>query len=93
MGLAGQMGFTYALVGYESVGQMYDAFSSSERYQILSFFDLIAGPWAASEAIRALRDRNIEAFAALHYGNRQAARQASTIRALLTDLADLRPIA
>jgi hypothetical protein len=88
--LAGQMGFACARVGYESVGQMYGDFFSHERTQILACFDLIGGPWAASAAIRSLRDRNIESSAALPYGKHQAARQASIIRALMTDSAGLR---
>jgi len=32
---SGHLGFNYGLVGYDSAAQMFDAFSSSERYQVL----------------------------------------------------------
>ena len=76
------MGFNYAVIGYESVGQMFDAFSGGERYHILGFFDLISGPSASSRRLKALQAQDFDAFAALHYGSRQAARYGSTIRSL-----------
>jgi hypothetical protein len=82
MGLARMMGFARPAIGYESVGQMFDAFSSSERYQLLAVFDLIAGPLADSRQVHALRKQDFEGFAALHFGGSQAARYGSTMRGL-----------
>ena len=73
MGLAQMMGFSYALIGYESVDQMFDAFSSSERYQVYAVFDAIAGPAADPRQLEALGNKDFDTFAALHYGTGQAA--------------------
>jgi hypothetical protein len=82
LGLARMMGASFAAAGYESVGQMFDAFASSERYQIFALFDLIAGPSALSRQIHALREHDFDTFAALHYGGRQAARYGSLLASL-----------
>ena len=76
------MGFNYAAIDYESVGQMFDAFSSGERYQIFAVFDLIAGKDGDSRQLAALREKDFDLFASLHYGNRQAARYGSLLRGL-----------
>lgn len=91
LGLAGMMGFSYASIGYESAGQMFDAFSSSERYQVFAVFDLIAGSSAQSRQLEALQDQDLLAFAALHYGSRQAARYGSVIRSLVQAFQALNP--
>lgn len=82
MGLARMMGFNYAAVGYESVGQMFDAFKSGERYHIFAAFDLIAGQDADSRQLAALREKDFDVFASLHYGSKQSARYGSMIRSL-----------
>jgi hypothetical protein len=79
MGLAQTMGFNYEAAGYESVGQMYDAFSSGERYQIFAVFDLITADF---RQLKALRDKDFDVFAALHYGSNRAARVGTLIRSL-----------
>jgi hypothetical protein len=76
------MGFTFATIGYESAGQMFDAFSSSERYQIFAVFDLIAGPDANTRRLTALRRNDLGSFAALQVGNNQAAKYSSLLHAL-----------
>ncbi len=91
LGLAQMMGLNYAAIGYESVGQMFDALASSERYQILAVFDLIAGPSAHSRQLEALQDQDLLAFAALHYGNRQAARYGSVVHSLFQAFQELNP--
>jgi hypothetical protein len=80
MGFPGISGAAYDLLGYESAGQMFDAFATGERYQLLGHFDLIAGPNAASRRVEALRQGDLEAFATLHYGPRQAALHATILR-------------
>ena len=92
MGRPKMMGFNCAVIGYESVGQMFDAYSSSERYHLLGFFDLISESSADSRQLQALRDKDFDTFAALHYGSRQAARYASMIRNLLEAFQKLIPI-
>ncbi len=91
MGLAQMMGFNYATIGYESVEQMFDAFSSGERYQLLAVFDFIAGRSARSRQVDALRDQDFQTFAALHYGGKQAARYGATIRGLYEAFQGLKP--
>ena len=62
------------------------------RTQKCAFLDLLAGPWAESDAIQALREGDIEAFAALHYDNCQAARRASAVRGLRATFEGLSPM-
>jgi len=92
MGCPQTMGFNYEAAGYASVGQMFDAFSSSERYHILGFFDLIGGPSATSWQLQALRAQDLHAYAALHCGSAQAAKQGSVIRGLLEAFQNLKPV-
>jgi hypothetical protein len=89
MGLAEMIGFNFATMGYESAGQMFDAFSSSERYQIFALFDLIAGPDADTRRLAALQRKDLDAFATLHYGNNQAAKYSSILLGLYQAFQDL----
>ena len=91
LGLARMMGFNHAAIGYESVGRMFDALSSSERYQVFAVFDLIAGPSARSRQLEALQDQDFFTFAALHYGSRQAARYGSVVHSLFQAFQALNP--
>ena len=79
MGLAETMGFNYAAIGYESVEQMFEAFSAGERYQVYSVFDLIASDFRQLEALRA---KDFDVYAALHYGSQQGAKYGTMIRSL-----------
>jgi hypothetical protein len=83
------MGFTFATIGYESAGQMFDAFSSSERYQILALFDLIAGPDTDTRRLAALQSKDLDTFATLQYGNHQAAKYSAILRGLYQAFQDL----
>ncbi|MBN1487041.1 MAG: DUF3380 domain-containing protein [Anaerolineae bacterium] len=80
MGGAQIMGFNYALVGYESVHQMFDAFARSERSQIVGLFDFIQGPGTSSRRVLALQKLDFEGFAAVYNGPGQAARYGGLIR-------------
>ncbi|MGD9046752.1 MAG: N-acetylmuramidase domain-containing protein [Anaerolineae bacterium] len=82
MGLARMMGFNHTSIDYESAGQMFDAFNSGERYQIFAVFDFIAGPDGSSRQLAALRRKDFDVFASLHYGSKQAARYGGLIRGL-----------
>ena len=68
LGFPGFLGASYVLVGHASAAQMFDAFASSERFQVLAFFDLLAGRGAGSRQAEALRQHDLEAFAVLHAG-------------------------
>ena len=83
LGPAQIMGFNHALAGFESTGQMFDAFAASERYQVLALFDFIGGPRGDSRAMNALRRGDADAFAALYNGSAQAARAAALLHAAL----------
>jgi len=73
MGAPQIMGFNYTTVGYESVHQMFEAFSANLRNQILGFFDFIKGPSSASARLQALQRNDFDTFAALYNGSGQAA--------------------
>jgi len=73
MGAPQIMGFNCTTVGYESVHQMFEAFSADLRNQILGFFDFIKGPSSASARLQALQRGDFDAFAALYNGSGQAA--------------------
>jgi hypothetical protein len=83
LGPAQIMGFNHALAGFESTGQMFDAFAASERYQVLALFDFIGGPRGDSRAMNALRRGDADAFAALYNGSAQAVRAAALLHAAL----------
>jgi hypothetical protein len=63
------MGSNYAAAGFESVQQMFDAFSDSERRQIVAFFDFLQG----SKTHLALRELDFLRFAKLYNGPGNAA--------------------
>jgi len=91
IGLPQIMGFNYDLLGYSSAQSMFQAFAASDRSQLLSWFDLIAGPDADSREIRALRAGNLEGFAALHFGCAEAAPQARRLREAVAAFRRLNP--
>lgn len=80
LGFAGILGAGYAAAGYQSAAQMLDAFASSERFQVLARFDLLAGPGGGSRQIDALRAGDLETYATLAAGPNQAARLAAIWR-------------
>jgi hypothetical protein len=92
MGLVEMMGFNYALLGYQTVDGMFGAFAASERYQLFALFDLIAGEFNDNPQLMALQDQDFDAFAALNYGGRQAARYAITMRAAFEAFQRLSPV-
>jgi len=91
MGAPQIMGFNHAAIGYPSVGGMFDAFSRDECYQMLGFFDLIAGPGATSRTLSALRSLDLATFAGLYYGPDQVARQAGRLQSAFAAFQRLRP--
>lgn len=83
MGLAQILGANHALAGFESPGQMFDAFMASARCQVLAFFDLLGGPRGDARPMNALRRGDVDATAALLSGSAQAARTAALLHAAL----------
>jgi LysM repeat protein len=72
MGVARVMGFNAGGIGYPSVTEMFNRFSSDIRYQILGMFDYIRGAGPTSPMIDALRAGNYEGFAFGYNGPGQA---------------------
>jgi uncharacterized protein YraI len=73
------MGFNYAVIGFESVQGMFDAFSTSEANQIKGFFDFVNGPVTDTRRLVALQRLDFETFASLYNGPGQAATYAAII--------------
>jgi hypothetical protein len=92
MGLVDTMGFNYALLGYQTVDGMFEAFATSERYQLFALFDFIGGGSNEDRRLIALRNQDLDTFAALHYGGRQAARYTITLRAAFEAFRRLSPV-
>ncbi len=74
------MGFNFATCGFETVQQMFDAFSSSERNQVIGFFDFVQGPGTTSRRVLALQAQDFDAFASMYNGPGQAAKYGGLIR-------------
>jgi N-acetylmuramidase-like protein/SH3 domain-containing protein len=74
------MGFNFAACGYESVQQMFDAFSASERNQVIGFFDFVQGPSTNSRRVLALQGQDFNTFASMYNGPGQAAKYGGLIK-------------
>ncbi|MGH2522493.1 MAG: N-acetylmuramidase domain-containing protein, partial [Anaerolineales bacterium] len=85
------MGFNYPTLGFESVQQMFDAFSASERNQIVGFFDFVQGPSANSRRVLALQAQDFETFASMYNGPGQAAKYGSLIKNVYDTFHKLKP--
>ncbi len=66
----------YGALGYESEAEMGTTLASDPRFPIIALFDWIAGAKGKSREVQALRIRDWNTFAALHYGIDRAAKQA-----------------
>ena len=77
MGMAQIMGFNYKLLGYDSVKQMFDKFSSNIRYHILGFFDFVK---AQENLLTAMQRKNFYEIAVVYNGPGQAATYAKILR-------------
>ena len=80
MGGAQIMGFNHATLGYDTVQQMFDTFSASERDQIVGFFAFIRGRTTESKRIAALQALDFVTFAQLYNGPGQATQYGSAIQ-------------
>jgi hypothetical protein len=84
------MGFNHTTVGYESVQQMFNAFSASEAHQMVGFFDFVQGPATDARRVIALQRLDFDSFAALYNGPGQAALYGQIIRGLFEAYQGLR---
>lgn len=89
MGAPQIMGFNHGAIGYDSVEEMFTAFESDARFQILGMFDFIKGAGAASTMVKALQQENYEIFATSYNGSGQAAVYGGRIRAHAEAFAEL----
>jgi len=80
MGAPQIMGFNHAVCGYSSAAQMFEAFASSDRHQVVGFFDFVQGPTAASKRVAALQQQDFTAFAAQYNGPGQATKYGNLIK-------------
>jgi hypothetical protein len=85
------VGFNYTTLGFESVHQMYDAFSANERNQIIGFFDFVQGPSRDSRRVLALQAGDFTTFASMYNGPGQAARYGSLMEGLFNTYKRLKP--
>ncbi len=74
------MGFNFAACGFESVQQMFDAFSANERNQVIGFFDFVQGPGTTSRRTLALQAQDFNTFASMYNGPGQAAKYGALIK-------------
>lgn len=80
MGAPQIMGFNFQLIGYASVQDMFNAFSRSDRDQIIGFFDFVNNVLPAGGALNHLRRRDFLAFATVYNGAGQASHYASLMK-------------
>lgn len=66
------MGFNCSRLGYDSVKEMFDNFSSDIRYQVLGLFDFLRGHGSTSSMIQALQLKDYTRFATHYNGSGQA---------------------
>ena len=85
------VGFNYPTLGYESVHQMFDAFSAGERQQIIGFFDFVQGASRDSRRVLALQAGDFTTFASLYNGPGQAAKYGSLMHSVFDTFRRLKP--
>jgi hypothetical protein len=89
MGAPQIMGSNYADAGFESVQQMFDLFSGSERRQIIGFFDFLQG--TGTRKVLALQQLDFLRFAELYNGPGDAAAYSARIGGMYETFQRLRP--
>ena len=85
------VGFNYTTLGFESVQQMFEAFSANERNQIIGLFNFIKGPGTNSRRVQALQAQDFVTFATFYNGPGQAAQYGSLMQSLFDAFQRLRP--
>lgn len=87
------MGSNYADAGFESVEQMFDTFSGSEKRQIVAFFDFLQGTETHPRKVLALQRMDFVRFAELYNGPGNAAIYSARISGMYETFERLRPAA
>lgn len=85
------LGSNYADAGFESVDEMFDAFSSGEKRQIIAFFDFLQGTETHPRKIVALQKLDFVRFAELYNGPGNAAEYGSRLSGTYEAFQRLRP--
>lgn len=73
MGAPQIMGFNFQVIGYASAQDMFNAFSRSDRDQVIGFFDFVNNVLPGGGAVGHLRRKDFTAFATVYNGSGQAA--------------------
>ncbi|OQY48297.1 MAG: hypothetical protein B6242_02760 [Anaerolineaceae bacterium 4572_78] len=89
MGAPQIMGFNYDIIGYRTVHDMFAAFSSSERGQIVGFFSLVKGNESTSPMLHALQNLDFVSFARGYNGAGQEETYANIIQSYYTAFHEL----
>jgi hypothetical protein len=85
------LGSNHAEAGFESVGEMFDAFSSGEKRQIVAFFDFLQGTGTHPPKILALQKLDFIRFAELYNGPGNAAEYGARLSGTYDAFQRLRP--
>ena len=91
MGSPQIMWFNFSGIGYESVQQMFEAFASGDRAQIIGFFDFVQGPSTNSRRVLALQANDFNTFASMYNGPGQAATYGGLIQNTLNAFHKIKP--
>jgi hypothetical protein len=87
------LGSNFADAGFESVDQMFDAFTAGEKRQVIAFFDFLQGHDTHPPKILALQQRDFTRFAELYNGPGNAAEYGSRLSLAFDAFQRLRPTA
>lgn len=87
------LGSNHADAGFESVDEMFDAFSSSEKRQIVAFFDFLQGADTHPPKVVALQRLDFIRFAELYNGPGNAAEYGARLSGTFEAFQRLRPSA
>ena len=87
------MGFNHAQIGFESAKEMFHAFQSDVRDQVLGLFDFLKGPGTTSSMITALQRKQFDVFASHYNGPGQAAHYGELIQNYFELFNSLLPLA
>ncbi len=87
------LGSNYADAGFESVDEMFDAFASGEKRQIVAFFDFLQGAETHPPKVLALQRLDFIRFAELYNGPGNAAEYGARLSGTFEAFQRLRPSA
>jgi hypothetical protein len=85
------LGSNHGDAGFESVHEMFDAFSASEKRQIVAFFDFLQGTETHPPKVLALQKMDFVRFAELYNGLGNAAEYSARISGAFDTFNRLRP--